>query len=77
MHAKVHASIDQSVFETLRPHTYMDITLSLFVCQRASSYLMNKSLSFAISVFVLYLAGKANMLDDTGSKLKVHAHVIC
>ena len=55
----------------------MDITLSLFVCQRASSYLMNKSLSFAISVFVLYLAGKANMLDDTGSKLKVHAHVIC
>ena len=40
----------------------MDITLSLFVYQRASSYLMNKSLSFAISVFVLYLAGKANML---------------
>ena len=52
----------------------MDITLSFFVCQRASSYLMNKSLSFAISVFVLYLAGKARMLDDTGSKLKVHIH---
>ena len=54
------------MFETFGQHTYMDITLSLFVYQRASSYLMNKSLSFAISVFVLYLAGKANMLGWNG-----------
>ena len=49
----------------------------IFVCLPKGIQLPDEQLAIICNVFVLYLAGKANMLDDTGSKLKVHIHVIC
>ena len=69
-------SIDQSVFETLRPHTYIYGHYITFVCLPKGIQLPNEQLAI-ICNFSLYLADKANMPDETGSKLKVHVDVIC
>ena len=50
---------------------------TIFVCLPKGIQLPDEQLAIICNVFVLYLVGKANMLDDNGSKLKVHAHVIC
>ena len=70
--ACIHRSI--SVWDPKTAYLYGHYII--FVCLPKDIQLPNEQLAI-ICNFSLYLADKANMPDETGSKLKVHVDVIC